>query len=96
MHLGSLVGGAEIGAAVLITAALIYQRVRSTSRNLWREEYEAQKAQADRLAVNVESLISEVRGLRDQNSALRAEVRELRTENRELRDHIDNILGGSG
>jgi septal ring factor EnvC (AmiA/AmiB activator) len=92
--LSDVVGTTEIVGGALVAVALLYQRVRTGTRNAWREEYEAQKARSVRLSEDLETLITEVRSLRNENAELRDEVRELRAENRELREHIDILLGG--
>ncbi|MFE7315146.1 hypothetical protein ACFU7T_19005 [Streptomyces sp. NPDC057555] len=94
MTISDLAGTAEIVGAGIIAVILIYQRVRTGTRNAWRDEYEAQKARSVRLADDLKTLIAEVRSLRNENAELRDEVRELRAENRELREHIETILGG--
>ncbi|MGY1436682.1 hypothetical protein [Streptomyces reniochalinae] len=94
MAISELAGTTEVVGAAILAFALLYQRVRTGSRNTWREEYEAQKVRAVRLSEDLETLITEVRSLRNENAELRDEVRELRAENRELREHIDTLLGG--
>ncbi|MFD7257815.1 hypothetical protein [Streptomyces sp. NPDC059874] len=95
MELPNLVGIAEIAGGTVVFLMLVYRQVKTGARDAWREEAEAQTAKADRLSLDVETLVREVRALRDENAGLRKEVAELRAENRELREHIDRLIGGN-
>jgi FtsZ-binding cell division protein ZapB len=95
MSLTDITGHADIIGALLIGGFLVYQRVRTGTGNVWRDEAEAQIARSQRLSDDLGLLITEVRNLREENAGLRAEVAELRRENRELRDHIDRLIGGT-
>jgi predicted nuclease with TOPRIM domain len=83
----SIPAGLEILIPVLVYAAFALQKFKRGITDTWREEAEAQKERADRLAAQVEILTQEVKALRAEN----AELRKLLSD-----DHLGTFLGGEG
>ncbi|CAA07118.1 gp48 [Lomovskayavirus C31] len=75
MSLTDITGHADVIGALLIGGFLVYQRVRTGTGNVWRDEAEAQIARSQRLSDDLTLLITEVRNLRDENAGLRLKWR---------------------
>ncbi|MFJ8394384.1 hypothetical protein [Streptomyces sp. NPDC094144] len=75
MNLDSLPAGLELLIPVLVLVAASLQKWKRGITDTWREEAEAQKLRADRLAEQVAELTTEVKALRFENAELRGMLR---------------------
>jgi cell shape-determining protein MreC len=71
MNLSAIPSGLEVVIPVLVFVFASLQKWKRGITETWREEAEAQKLRADRLAEQVNELGEEIKALRRENAELR-------------------------
>ncbi|MEU6633820.1 hypothetical protein ABZ905_36960 [Streptomyces parvus] len=86
----SFLSGLELVVPVLVFVFAALQKFKRGITDTWREEAEAQKVRADRLAEQVAELTAEVKALRRENAELRGMLEVAQT------DTTRDVMGGEG
>ncbi|MFI2242382.1 hypothetical protein [Streptomyces chrestomyceticus] len=80
MDFSSVPAGLEIVVPVLVFVFASLQKWKRGITDTWREEAEAQKLRADRLAEQVHGLSEEIKALRRENAELRGMLKAAKGE----------------